>query len=45
MRESEYPLRSDSAVVHVNKFHTNALDKSLKALRQEKRKPSYNWAD
>ena len=35
VRETEYPSRSDSTVLNVDKFNTNESCKSLKTLRQK----------
>ena len=35
MTKTEYPLRSDSAVLNVRKFNTNDLEKSLEILKEK----------
>ena len=35
MTKTEYPLRSDSAVLNVRKFNTNDLEKSLETLKEK----------
>ena len=35
MTKTEYPLRSDSAVLNVRKFNANDLEKSLETLKEK----------